>query len=272
MSRVYFHTPSGDTEILGSERAYAGGLVGDLTVGIVKPRFLRELDVFRQLIPASHYLWSSVDNMPRFESSFETAWKVQLELAWKGHTFDCWTVSLNTVQRIGNDPLKFLARMHAQCEIHAFVEGANRAWLAEIIHKGRVLGLYREGAGWEDVVKLLLTRDDEPAVMSYSVCERFPNASSSDWLPPWPEGVPLHWDALTKEQQDERERLSEEWYDLPDEEQWERGLNWLRKEPGMLEFKPETWEGYGYSHGISAFDLVAPDYAERLDRALSVVP
>jgi transposase len=34
MSRVYFHSPSGTAEILGSERAWLGSLVSDLSIGL----------------------------------------------------------------------------------------------------------------------------------------------------------------------------------------------------------------------------------------------
>lgn len=270
MSRVYFHSPSGEAELRGSERAWAGGICEDMTVSLVTPRIGDCLDRMMELIPEGHYLRAVRQDSPEWPRSFQTAWRVELNLDWRGQTLDSWTFSLNTALVLGNDPVKFLARMHGTCEIHGWVEGPYRAWLAGIIQQGRDLGIYREGAGWEDVSALLLARDDEPVVMSYSVCDQFPNSYASDWMPAWPVDVPETWDALTKPQQDERSARSESWYDLDDAEKWERGMRWLRAQPGLRDLGPTR--DFRFGHGLSAFDLIAPDRDERLDRALGLVP
>ena len=84
-------------------------------------------------------------------------------------------LQLNTVLAFGSDPACLFARLDGQCELHAYVEAPHRAWLAAVIEAGRASGLYRVGAGWEDVVALLRSRDDEPVVTSYSVTESFPS-------------------------------------------------------------------------------------------------
>jgi hypothetical protein len=77
-----------------------------------------------------------------------------------------WILGLNSLIAYGSDPVILAARLHGQCEIHCYVEGPNRAWLAEIIDRGRACGIYREGdaeTSWESVAALLRSRDDEPA-------------------------------------------------------------------------------------------------------------
>lgn len=271
MSRVYFHSPSETAELRGAERAWASGIVEDMAVGIVTPRFGEQRDRMLGLIPQDHYLRAVPVDSPSWERSFQTAWRVQLDLEWRGKTLDAWTFSLNTALVLGNDQVRFLARLHAQCEIHGWVDARNRAWLASLIEDGRALGFYRPDMGWEAVVEMLRRRDDEPVVMSYSVTESFPNAYASDWMPTWPEGVPERFDALTEAQQREREERSESWYDLDATERWERGMRWLRAQPGMGEMRPADWSDFRFGHGLTAFDLLASDRDERLDRALGLV-
>lgn len=272
MSRVYFQSPSGDAALLGSERAWAGSLVSDLSTGLVSPFVGDQVDRMLELVPAGHYLHAVDRNtpgwLPRWLSSFHTAWRVDLRLHWDGHDFDAWTVGLNTALVVGNDPIRFLARLHAQCEIHTWVDGPHRAWLAGIIAAGRELGFYRPDAGWEAVVELLRSRDDEPVVLSYSVTDTFPNSGSSDYMPPWPEGVPEQWDALTDAQKQERRDASEAWYGLDYDERWASGMRWLREQSG-LQMTPEDWPTFRFGHELSAFDLIAPDRDARLARAFA---
>jgi hypothetical protein len=162
------------------------------------------------------------------------------------------------------EPVQLAARLHAQCEIHAWVDGPNRAWLADIIDEGVETGIMRphpdmddiEKTGWQAVTTLLRRTDSEPVVTSYSVCEQFPNSYASTYLPPWPEGVTEEWDALTEKQQRERETLSDAWYDLPGGEQWRMGMEWLRVQRGGLELEPEGFYDFGFGNGFSWLDLI----------------
>jgi hypothetical protein len=251
MSRVYFHSQSGTAELRGWERAWASGIVEDLASGVIMPRVPDQTDRLLELIPEGHYLRGmdyKGQNWGFWLQSFGTAWRVELKLQWRGHALDSWVFSLNTALVLGNDPVKFLARMHAQCEMHCWVDGPSRAWLAGIIEQGRALGIYRAEAGWEDVVALLRSRDDEPVVMSYSVCDQFPNSYASTWEAP-------------AEAEDD-----DAWYDLPKAEQWSHGMAWLREHGPQL--SPVHWAKYRFEHGLSAFDLIAPDRDDRLAAAL----
>lgn len=246
MSRVYFHSPSGMAELRGSERAWASSLVNDMACGFIARA---DQDALFELIPVGHYLREVPEGRkhPHWDKWLRTAWCVGLDLNWRGHTLDAWTFTLNTALLLGNDPVRFMARMHGQCEIHGWVDGRNRVWLADIIGRGRASGLYRHDAGWEDVAAFLGQRDDEPVVMSYSVCDGFPNAYASDWT-----------------------GTGDDWYDLPEVEQWDRGMRYLRSMSG-LELSPDDWTEMRFGHGLSVIDLTAPDRDERLRSALGVI-
>ena len=258
MSYVAFHSPSGRAQVLGSERAFASGLINDMALGLITPRDQHDVDQLLELIPAGHYLRQRPQSpllLPQWVSRFQMTWSVELPLSWGNRRFDAWTCSLNTALALGNDPVRFLARLEAQCEMHCWVDGPDRDWLAGLIEEGRRLGVYRAAAGWEEAVTLLRSRADEPVVLSHSSGEGFPSISASDWEPPPLAGQDdeLDWDA---------------WYEIPDAEQWEICMAWLRRQPGRLQLTPDGWSEYHFSHGLTVFDLTAPDYAERLTRAL----
>jgi hypothetical protein len=228
MSRVSFHSQHGEAEVRGPERAYAGGVCNDLFAAVLGPsRFStdEQLAQYRALFPEGHYIRTIEGDHRYIRSAIETALAVGQEF---------FTETLNTALIMGSDPVKLLARLHGQCEIHAYVEGPDRAWLAGIIERGRTTKVLRAEMGWEGVVALLRARDDSPVVTSYSVCERFPNGAVAGWT----------------DNQD-----GEGWYDLPPAEQWTRALAGIRAERG-LRLMPDDWDGFYFGDGETAFDLL----------------
>lgn len=148
---------------------------------------------------------------------------------------------LNTAYLLGSDPVKLMARLHGQCELHCYVEAENRRWLAEIIKRGLKTGIYRLDQGWESVISLLENGCNSPAVTSYSVCDQFPNRFAANFNPPLDEDGEENWDA---------------WYDLTLESQWDLSMQGMRNEPRRsLELNPKTWETFYFSHGWDAFKL-----------------
>lgn len=275
MSRVYFHSPSGEAELWGGERAWLSSLCNRVTLGILDIQHNHER--ISELINAAGERSYLARPAPADFAAFQK-WRTSVEIAitvgfyddaftWKGKPLSMFSVELNTACRVGGDPLKLAARIHGQCEIYCWCEGKDRPWLAGIIDQGLASGLYRrdigglyrrgvgragggdQSVGWETVADFIRSRDDEPVVMSYSVCDQFPSQHEAGWQPP--EGA------------DE-----DAWYDLPGDERWRIGMEALRAKRGKLRLDPDDWDGYCFDHGLSAFDILAADYAERLDRAL----
>lgn len=267
MSRVYFHSPSGTVELWGAERHHMAWLSTHLTWPILEPYAERRFgrpegdrpSIMDIVAPGSYLHTTPMEALHRMDA-FRTWYSVSGEkdsyFVLDGKKVELFDLQLNTLYKMGNDPLALAARIHGQCEIHAYVEGPNRAWLAGIMKEGRALNIYREGSGWETVIELLLSRDDEPVVMSYSVCEQFPNSRVAGWKARNQARI----DAAPPEEQ---ERLGDEIYDefqnLPSEERWAMCMTALRSgEAGAgLELKPDDWDDYYFRDGTTCFDVAA---------------
>lgn len=247
MSRIYFHSQHGEAEVRGWERAHAGMLCNNMLMVALGVSDMDDMpshpSPIRKILPPDCYALKKTG--AQFQNWLST---------WIGgaggedHYFivngdrkvTVFAAALNTAHAAGSGPIKFLARLHGQCELHAYVEGANRAWLADIIERGRASGIMRKDSGWENVIELLRARDDEPVVTSYSVCEQFPNPGVANW----------------------QSNDDEAWYKLLKDEQWRLALDGLRNTKGKLEIKPDDWRAYTYRHGINGFQLRA--YADSL--------
>lgn len=264
MSRVYFHSPSGEAELRGTERHWMAGLVTRIAEGLLNINDRDDVDRLLRLIPGDHYLRKD-DRSPGWlapwANTFRTSWSgffSETTFSWRDQPLNAFSINLNTALKVGNDQIKLAARLHAQCEIHAWVDGPNRVRLADIIDEGLASGLYRrtlryssaDGTwterpqGWESVVALLRLRDDEPVVTSHSSGDQFPNCPGADY---------------------------DEWSELPSEQQWEMGMARLRADTASgLELTPGDWKDFNFRHGLTVFDINASDMERRLDEALGV--
>lgn len=254
MSRVYFHTRDADTEdaeLRGSERAYAGVLCGDLCAAVldIDSPPLNSDARYRRLLPAGAFPLDTQDRYAFMRHLrlylTSTLSDGQIILPGTDERMPAWELGLNTAIVLGGDALRLLAKLHAQCEIHAYIEGHNRAWLASVIDEGLATRILRpqmahSPSGWESVATLLRAHDDSPIVLSYSVTDQFPNRYVAQWTAP--SGNP------------------DDWYDLPFAERWELAMTGLRA--GVIahgvEWSPETWRnGFGDHPTYSAFDIMA---------------
>ncbi len=237
MSRIYFHSQSGTAELSGRERAYMGTFCSSLLLVSMRldQSWPSEAPLYRRMLPTAHYTQAGDD------VSFLRAFSTWLCVGGDRETFGLTTrvrpfdAALNTAVVVGGDAVKLMARLHGQCEVHAYVEGPNRSWLADIIESGRDGSILRSGQGWEAVVALLRSSDDEPIVTSYSVCNRFPNPQVANWT-------------------DDRD--GDGFWDLPEPEQWTRALRGLRESGGGLEMKPDDWSAFYFGEGVSGFDVM----------------
>lgn len=316
MSRVYFHSEHAEAELRGSERAWLGSLVDAIAFGFID----RHLDATQllSLTAPGHWLHNEDRARPGWALLFHDRVRLALGsasdgdpvLQWRGHRIDTFALRLNTAIKYGSDPVKLAARIHGQCEIHAFIEGKNRAWLAALMQQGLDAGIYRKGLwyvdrpthgepaarqsdrkwvdqGWDSVIALLRLRDDEPVALSYSVCDQFPNRKAARWAPPpMPEGWAPTWAAseegraqwerdypeLWQREDRYRSDAADLWYDLPEAERWELGMLGLREDPGSLEIHPDEFGKFYFTHGLTIPDVLAPDYEDRLSKAFEPEP
>jgi hypothetical protein len=241
MSRIVFHSPSGEARVCGAERARASCITRQLFALCIGYDGLND-DPIRRILPA---------DFPQAKS------QARVSLEGYGHDDVAFIVDgthiplldaqINTALVAGSPVIGFLARLHAQCEMHAFVEGPHRIWLANLIALGvndSILRVFPEDAdyhsGWNAVIGLLQRRNDEPVVLSYSVTSTFPNP---------------HIGRKTSLKEEEAFSL------LARTVQWERAMRDIRCMPG-LRWEPDTFFTQRFGPGAwDAFSL--RDYAER---------
>lgn len=253
MSRIYFHTPSDCAEVAGAERAMMGTRIAHIFVeamGADRTTIKPEGSKWDTLLPENCYLRGNLDN-GYFRHNALATWLsvggereyLRMPEEFGVERIDLFTLQLNTALAYRSDILTLMARLHGQCEIHTYVEGKNRLWLSNIIEQGRELFTLRSNEGWESVIALLRSRDDEPVVTSYSVCEQFPNHSVAEWT-------------------DDCD--GDSWHDLPDNEQWDLAISKLREKFGGLEMKPERWlyPDYWFNEKVTAFTIEERFWAE----------
>ncbi|HEY9371031.1 hypothetical protein [Streptomyces sp.] len=295
MSRIYFHSPSGEAEVLGAERSHVHLLVNDTSAERITrhPNSYRE--PLRELTRDSHLKPQSRMIDQQFLQDFILSFRVRGDgslLAWRGHALDAFALALNTAIDWSGESMRLVARLDGQCEIHSYVEGKNRAWLADRIQDALDYEMLRPGMGWESppeachargpgVIPLLRSRDDEPVVLSYSVCDSFPYAAHvvmplppEDWRPDgWTE---QEWADLDEDARDDYrdECRIDTFGNLPEQEQWARGMDWLRErsQTMRLELRPDDWRDYRFGHRLSLLDLERADWRDRVETALSLVP
>lgn len=310
MSRVYFNSPSGGAELLGSERAWLAHLAagpaeaawdldgpgsfdracaimemipevpeGQLGTSYLHP-YWRQAQAQDEANKAVYAAWkpgqalgghTDIESIRRFVDSLKLSLRVNgVDLDVAGVHLHSGNVDLNTALVAGSDPIQLAAKIHGWCESHCWVDGPDRAWLADVIDQGLDAGLYRPSAGWGEVQADLRGRDDEPVVMSYSVSDSFPNGDLGGWMPPWPDGVPQDWDALTEAQRQERDERSDAWYDLPANEQWTIAFEALQQVRPWAQLTPESLAEVTFSSPVTVYDLFASDRDERIRKACGI--
>jgi hypothetical protein len=243
MARIHFHSPSNTLDISGAERHHADFVCQDL----MWAAFGDELEAIELLRPYLPEFWrrSDAEDVKLFLNSSPSFGGGTLTVG--GHEIYTRNLAKNTALECGSDAVRLLARLHGQCEIHCWVDGPNRNWLADIIVGGRNEGVLREDAGWEQLADFLRERDDEPVVCSYSVSEEFPNYGM---LPD------SHRLKKREANGDDIDDIIDAYYRMRWETQWKLCMGELRKRTGLLEMKPEGWDTYYFGDGITAGRLI----------------
>jgi hypothetical protein len=183
-------------------------------------------------------------------------------ITWQGRDLNKLGIVVNTALVIGGDPLKLAARLIAQADDHCWAEGEDRAWLAGIIERGLEAGVLAarflsygdqlwEPSGWADVTALLRARDDQPVVMSCSASGSF-GSMPHRWRP----GL---------DGSDDRES---QWSELSHAQRWQASMDDLRARRPGARLDPSDWDDVRFDDSVSALDLLADDYADRLTRAV----
>lgn len=244
MSGIYFHVERDeidDVRVSGSERAYAGNVISNLLIAALDvSRMDASKDPLLGMCGAS-YLSERKNHAVAYADLLTWLHVAMGDFKYKDKTVSIFDCGLNTAAILGNDAIKLLARLHGQCEIHAYVEEGNRYWLSHIIEQGLTQNILRPNMGWDDVIKLLrdIVETPGPVVTSYSVTDGFPNPDVA--------GYDI----------DEDDGLDDTgWYALTQSERWRLAMDGLRQQH-WLEMKPENWNTYHFTDGVTGFDIRA---------------
>lgn len=313
MSKVYFHTADGTAELAGSERAWLNHLADGPAMAAwdVHAGDFDQACRIMDMVTGDHYLVdlhtqavaedkanrAAIEREPRSLHAVTTydaqrdlinalctalhiASMSGLALEVAGVKLPVDGLNLNTALVAGSSPIQLAAKIHGCCEIHGWVEGPLRAWMAEIIDIGLRTGLYRHKLayqglglveqGWGQVLDLLRAADDGPVAMSYSVCDSFPNP----WVDPdQPELVDVErWEDRTEDEQNLITAYSDEWYErAQDGSRFGPCVDWLRTNRPWAEISPTTLSGVMFSTPVTIYDLFAADRDERVRRAAGIV-
>lgn len=243
MSRIHFHSPSDTLDIAGMERYHADIATRDKMWEVFGGEEVG-IELLRPYLPE---FWRRVDaeEVKYFVNGSRAFGGGVLNI--EGYELDIGTLALNTSMEIGSDALRLLARLHAQSEIHCWVDGQNRNWMADIIAAGRTDGVLREEMGWEELADFLRSRDDEPVVCSYSVSDSFPNYGML------PESHRLK---KREAKGDDIDDILDAYYRMRWQTQWKLCMGELRSQTGRLEMKPDDWKTYHFGDGITAGRLI----------------
>lgn len=243
MSRIHFHSPSDTLDIAGMERYHADIATRDKMWEVFGGEEVG-IELLRPYLPE---FWRRVDaeEVKYFVNGSRAFGGGLLNI--EGYELDIGTLALNTSMEIGSDALRLLARLHAQSEIHCWVDGPNRGWMADIIAAGRTEGVLREEMGWDELADFLRSRDDEPVVCSYSVSDSFPNYGML------PESHRLK---KREAKGDDIDDILDAYYRMRWQTQWKLCMGELRSRTGRLEMKPDDWKTYHFGDGITAGRLI----------------
>jgi hypothetical protein len=279
MSRLYFESKDATAELKGWERAHLGGISDSAATGFLNLDVPVNAERISSLTRPGHYMSQYAENDHLAHAGWARAMETALRISsmaeihaleWKGYEINGWHLMLNTALVAGSDAVRLATRTHAQSELHAWVDGPDRAWLADMIENAQDAGIFRRSvrymdqptgmrnadtepeqvfSGWGGVIRLLRDSDAGPVVMHSSLSDSFPGRHLTGDSPADP------------------------WVDMTDADQWDlsvkslRSGTWSRAYTG-LQFRPDDWEHFRFGHCLTLFDLYADDYADRLDKAI----
>ncbi len=237
MSYIGFHLEDGkEIRVSGRERGRWAQTIG----GIAKTAYAIYTSAHPLFGHASEvYVREAPQNEPRYAVDRMDTWLTiadsDAEWAFGEDRYPVWNVAVNTALAIGAPMLGLATRLHAQCELHAWIARQDAAYMAGVIRDGLACGFFSRDPmgyeGWEPVV-CALDKGRGNLVTSYSVSGCWP----SQELAGVGDGA---WDRLSRPKQ---RRLAEK-------------ALWRRED---LRITPQglTYTGFwAYPRRVTAYDI-----------------
>jgi hypothetical protein len=227
-----------------------GVSIGDLMIKKLYPLSVNA-EWIKPLLPAGCYLHGI--ESARFPEALATWLRVSYEerLQLPDGPVSPWDIALNTALETGLDSWRFAARIHGQCEIHCFMEGNDKRWIADILENTFISKFAASGSNvgeWQSLVDFLRIPGDFSIVCSYSVCSSFPNF---DCLP---DGHELKR-GIDAADDDDIDARREAFGKLDRDESWDACMRGLRERNWDLKLSQVDWEEFRFGDGTSAQNL-----------------
>ena len=180
MSSIAFHFRGGKTlRIGGMERAAFGCLVNQLA--LIGYDCSNNAEI---LVPHASTRRDDGDYLSHGQGPASDRLELWIKVnmwgeSWRfgKNVYDLDPVALNTALALGSRAVGLAARLHGQCELHAWIAPDDMSFIAEVIDEGLVCGVFRENTGydgWRALASALRTGEG-PVVTSYSVCASWPD-------------------------------------------------------------------------------------------------
>lgn len=227
MSAIRFHARRRTESVSGAERGLMAQYCADLFLASLgELQFGGEDPWMMRYLPPDHWIRELDGDRPGARvQSLRTHLRLGEGDLWlNGERHRIFDVMLNTALVLGSPVVAMAAVIHAQCEIHGYVRGKDREWLAAVIRLGLEQRIFREGMGWDGVIGLLEESAEGEVVTSFSVCDSFPNRSIAGWQPEGPEV--------------DEDAAAEVWYDLSEETRWDLAIAGLKRRGGGARWTP----------------------------------
>lgn len=190
MSSISFATRSRSVRLRGAERFHMASICSKVAMsGLNIYDTASSPSWTRKILPQDHYALRYQSNQyeQALVGALGTGW-MSLRHPTTGVKIDTFAITLNTALVLGSDVVKLMARLHGQCEIHAFIPPWDAKFIAGLIESGLRPNLFRQDMGWKEVSDLLnhSATSEETVVTSFSVTESFPGwdgetDSAKDW-------------------------------------------------------------------------------------------
>jgi len=166
MNTIQFHAQHGEdpntVTIQPSESSKFADIINNIGKAFLQPAWNQ--DILRKAIAAENSLSQETRDIVRWAEQFTTKFNnKEFNLVVEEQVLDSYSINLNTVQSVGNNSMKLLARLHHATRMWIAVEDTD--WVADIIQDAHP-DIFQKDKGWLDVINLLRQNHAVPVIVT----------------------------------------------------------------------------------------------------------
>lgn len=166
MNTIQFHAQHGEdpntVTIQPSESSKFADIINNIGKAFLQPAWNQ--DILRKAIAAENSLSQETRDIVRWAEQFTTKFNnKEFNFVVEEQVLDSYSINLNTVQSVGNNSMKLLARLHHATRMWIAVEDTD--WVADIIQDAHP-DIFQKDKGWLDVINLLRQNHAVPVIVT----------------------------------------------------------------------------------------------------------